>query len=48
MASLICNWKLVEAKSIVLKISFEQRERQFSITIIIMSAIFSLLFLNRV
>ena len=30
MASLIFNWKLVEAESRILKQSFEQRERQFS------------------
>ena len=30
MASLIFNWKLVEAESRILKQSFEQREQQFS------------------
>ena len=30
MASLIFNWKLVEAESRILKQSSEQRERQFS------------------
>ena len=30
MASLICNWKLVEAESTILKQSSEQREWQFS------------------
>ena len=30
MAFLIFNWKLVEAESIILKQSSEQRERQFS------------------
>ena len=30
MASLICNWKRVEAESRILKQSSEHRERQFS------------------
>ena len=30
MASLIFNWKLVEAESRILKQTFEQREQQFS------------------